>query len=40
MEDRYQHYFQAGIGSNDNEVAKIYQLRHRVYCEDINTNIS
>ncbi|WP_221075601.1 PEP-CTERM/exosortase system-associated acyltransferase [Agarivorans aestuarii] len=34
LAQRYQRYFQASIASNDEEVAKIYQLRHRVYCEE------
>ncbi|WP_411993793.1 PEP-CTERM/exosortase system-associated acyltransferase [Agarivorans sp. DSG3-1] len=34
LAQRYQRFFQASIASNDSEVKKVYQLRHRVYCEE------
>ncbi len=34
LAQRYQRYFQASIANNEHDLRSIFQLRHRVYCEE------
>ncbi|MGY5451022.1 PEP-CTERM/exosortase system-associated acyltransferase [Agarivorans sp. MS3-6] len=36
LAQRYQRYFQAGLATSEREIQRIYQLRHRVYCEEFH----